>query len=331
MRSNKNSRAVIVGIFIVVGLVIFVLAVFALNGQRKSFSDTLTVKALFKDVSGLQAGNNVWYSGVKVGLVKDMSFMPDAQVQVEMEIEDRMKQYIPKDAKVKVGADGLIGNKILVIYGGTPQRSMIANGDQLTSEAGVSPDELMNTFQTNNKNLVDITGDVKQITRRVLNGEGSVGKLLKDESLVNDLQSVVGILRQTSANAQRLTTNLSSYTADLRKPGSITNDLLTDTVLFNRLRSSARQVDELSSSAKEMVTKLNATTNTLSNNIADTSNTAGLLLNDKSTAEDIRAIIKNLQSGTIKLNEDLEALQHNFLLRGYFKKKAKNIEQGTRN
>jgi phospholipid/cholesterol/gamma-HCH transport system substrate-binding protein len=319
MRTTKNTRAVIVGLFIILGLVIFAFAVLALSGQKKTFGDTIAVKALFSDVSGLQNGSNVWYSGVKVGIVKGMSFMPNAQVQVDMEIEDNKKQYIPKDAKVKVGSDGLIGNKVLIIFGGTPQASVIANGDVLKAEAVVTPDELLNTFQTNNKNLVDITGDIKQISRRVLNGEGSVGKLLKDETLVNDLQTVVTILRRTSANAQQLTNDISGYTANLRKPGTITNYLLTDTVLFNRLRSTVRQVDELSASAKTMVTKLNSTTE----NLTDSSSTAGMLLTDKSTAADIKEIIRNLQTGTEKLNEDLEALQHNFLLRGFFKKKAK--------
>ncbi|MER3464433.1 MAG: MCE family protein [Chitinophagaceae bacterium] len=319
MRSTKNTRAVIVGIFIILGLIIFAFAVLALSGQKKSFGDTITVKSLFNDVSGLQVGSNVWYNGVKVGLVKGISFLPNAQVQVDMEIEDRVKQYIPKDAKVKVGSDGLIGNKVLVVFGGTPQASVVANGDVLKAEAAVTPDELFATFQTNNKNLVDITGDIKQISRRVLNGEGSVGKLLKDETLVNDLQSVMAVLKRTSANAQQLTNDLSNYTANLRKPGTLTNDIITDTVIFNRLRSTARQVDKMSTETRGLINKLDASTSGLS----DTATAAGLLLNDKSTANDIKVIIKNLQLGTQKLNEDLEALQHNFLLRGYFKKKDK--------
>ena len=67
MRSTKNSRAFIVGIFIFLGLAIFVLTVLTLGGQQKTFQKSITVKAVFDDINGLQKGNNIWFSGVKIG------------------------------------------------------------------------------------------------------------------------------------------------------------------------------------------------------------------------------------------------------------------------
>ena len=77
MSTSKNKRAVIVGIFIVVGLGLLVTIILVMGGQRKSFARTITVKALFEDVSGLQQGNNIWLAGVKVGTVRNISFIPD--------------------------------------------------------------------------------------------------------------------------------------------------------------------------------------------------------------------------------------------------------------
>ena len=48
-----------------------------------------------------------------------------------------------------------------------------------------------------------------------------------------------------------------------------------------------------------------------------------MLIKDKKTAGSLKITMQNLQSASIKLNDDLEAVQHNFLLRGFFKKKAK--------
>ena len=119
MSTATNKRSVIVGIFISIGIIIFLVGVFTLGGQQKTFSPSVTITALFDDVSGLQQGNNVWFSGVKIGTVKKISFFGNSQVKVLMHIDKKAQDFIRKDAKAKIGSDGLIGNKIIVVYGGT--------------------------------------------------------------------------------------------------------------------------------------------------------------------------------------------------------------------
>jgi phospholipid/cholesterol/gamma-HCH transport system substrate-binding protein len=80
----------------------------------------------------------------------------------------------------------------------------------------------------------------------------------------------------------------------------------------------------LSKNAGEVLADLKEASATINHSMADKSTSIGLLLNDKETAADIKATIKNLQAGTQKLDENMEALQHNFLLRGFFKKKEKD-------
>src|SRR5215217_1880205 len=99
MKATNNKRAITVGIFIVLGLAIFVAGVLTLGGQKRTFEKKVYVKALFDDVGGLQVGNNVWFSGVKVGTVKKMTFTPKSQVEVIMSIETKAQQFIKKDAK----------------------------------------------------------------------------------------------------------------------------------------------------------------------------------------------------------------------------------------
>ena len=120
MKSNNNRKAVTVGVFIVVGILIFVVGLLTLGGQKKTFEKKIQVKAVFDDVGGLQEGNNIWYSGVKVGTVKEINFTPDSKVEVIMNIETKAQPFIKKDAKAKISSEGFIGNKIVVLSGGSP-------------------------------------------------------------------------------------------------------------------------------------------------------------------------------------------------------------------
>jgi phospholipid/cholesterol/gamma-HCH transport system substrate-binding protein len=327
---NQNRRAVTVGIFVFLALIIFIVGVLTLGGQKKTFEKKVHVKAIFDDVSGLQEGNNVWFSGVKVGTVNDISFTENSQVEVELSIETKVQKYIRKDSKVKVSSEGFIGNKIIVIYGGTIGSPSIAEDDVLKIEKGLSTDELMATLQENNKNLLDITGNFKLISKRLTDGEGSVGRLLKDETLANSLETAVGHLNRASANAQQLTSDISKYAAALRTEGSLSNDLVTDTVIFSNLRATMRQLQTATATANEITDNIRTASGNIkdvSNNLNGTKSPVGVLLNDRDAGDDLRATLENLESGSKKLDENLEAMQHNFLLRGFFKKKKKEEDK----
>lgn len=319
MKTIQNKRAVIVGIFILVGVAIFMGALITLGKQKKTFTKGIVVKAVFDNVNGLQAGNNIWFSGVKVGTVKKLELTSNARVVVDMNIDKKTKDFIHEDAKAKISSDGLIGNKIVVIYGGTQTAPAIKANDILKVEAALSTEEMMNSLQENNKNLLAITSDFKTISRRLASGEGTVGRLLTDDSFMDQLQATAGTLQKASANIQALSSNMAEYTAKFQTKGVLANDIVSDTTIFKSLRSSVAQIQEASGNAKELTNNLK----TVSQKINDSSNTVGVLLHDQGTADNLRATIENLQSGTQKFDEDMEALQHNFLFRGFFRKKAK--------
>ena len=318
---QQNKRSVIVGIFVFLALVIFVLGVMTLGGQKSLFNNGATVNAVFTEVNGLQAGNNVWYAGVKVGTVQSIAFEQDGRVKVEMNIKKDFQHIIKKDAKAKVGSDGFIGNKLVVLYGGTPSSPIVEDGNSLAVEQAVGMEQMMTTLQENNQNLLAITSNFKTLSDQMVSGKGTVGKLLNDDRLYADLQQSLLTIRSAATTAQQMVANVSEYTGKLNTKGSLANDLVTDTVIFARLRSTVKEIDGLSNRANAVVQSLNDASTNIQQKLNDNSNTVGLLLNDKQTAAEIKATIKNLQAGTAKLDENMEALQHNFLLRGYFKKK----------
>jgi phospholipid/cholesterol/gamma-HCH transport system substrate-binding protein len=326
MSSNPNPqrRAVTVGLFVLIGLIIFVAGILTIGGMRKSFVSKITATSVFDDVNGLQAGNNIWFSGVKVGTVKSIHFKGNSQVEVVMNIEEKSQQYIRKDAKVKISSDGLIGNKIIVITGGSPRAEPIQDGDVLNVEKEDSQQDIMNTLQANNKNILAITTDFKEISRRISEGEGSVGKLLSDETLYRNLENTMATLQRTATQAQSITASLNTYVAKLNQKGGLANDLATDTQIMNDVRATVSGLSETAATAQALVVGLKQTTQEVTRKITtDKNSPVGVMLNDQATAANIKTTIQNLESSSQKLDESMEALQHSFLLRGFFRKKEK--------
>ncbi len=319
MTANIGRRATIVGLFLFIGLIILMAGILTIGNLHNSFVKKFEVTTIFDEVNGLQTGNNIWFSGVKIGTVSALEFCGKSQVRVSMKIDKAAQGYIRKDAKAKVSSDGLIGNKIIVIYGGSDSASPINNGDVLIVEKTLSTDDMMNTLQENNKNLLAITGDFKLISKKILAGEGTLGKLLTDETLFDNVNLTVATLKNAALNAEKLTASLSVYSKKMNQEGSLTNDLVTDTTLFNSIRATVAELKQIATVASGITASLKTATGDLNN----TNSPIGVILHDQPAATDIKSTIKNLESSTQKLNEDLEALQHNFLLRGYFKKKAK--------
>jgi phospholipid/cholesterol/gamma-HCH transport system substrate-binding protein len=322
--TSNNKRAIIVGIFIFLGIAIFIITVLTLGSQHKTFEKSITIRAVFDDVNGLQKGNNIWFSGVKIGTIKKISISGNAKVEVNMNIEEHSHQFIRKDAKAKISTDGLIGNKIVVIYGGSLQVPEVETGDVLGVEKLLSTDEMMSTLAKNNDNFLEITNGFKVISKRLVDGQGTIGKLMTDETLVNNLDATSVTLKKVSFNLEKLSSNVAAYTSKLSARGSLANDLVTDTVIFNKLRSTVQQLQQIADTSNSVINNLKTATNTFNDGLNNKNAPVGMLLHDEQAATNIKITLKNLQSGTKKLDEDLEALQHNFLLRGFFRKKARN-------
>ncbi|MBO9561638.1 MAG: MCE family protein [Niastella sp.] len=333
MSTPKNKQAITVGFFITIGIVILIVGIFTLGGQKKTFAASLPVTAVFNNVNGLQKGNNVWFSGVKIGTVKTIEFYGNSQVKVTLNIDRKAHEFIRKDAKAKISAEGLIGNKLVVLYGGTEQAGGIEGGENLQVEEALSSEELLGTLQTNNKNLLAITTDFKTLSKKLVNGEGTLGALISNEALYKDMQATIAKLNSTVANLQvavrnseKLTGNVAEYTAGLNTPGTLAGDLVTDTVIMSNLRTSVEQINLATAQTNAFVHSLR----NAGDKLDEGNNAAGILLNDEKVGDELRNTLENLNSSSRKLDENLEALQHNFLFRGYFRKKAKREAKEAR-
>jgi phospholipid/cholesterol/gamma-HCH transport system substrate-binding protein len=316
MNESNNKRYVIVGIFVFVGLLFFIAGILIVGDLHETFEKKIEVVSLFDDVGGLQKGNNVWLSGVKIGIVSNLKFYGKSQVEVNIQIDKNVKKYIPKDSKVKISSDGFIGNKILVIYGGTANSDEVDEGDTLIVEKTFTSEDVINTLQENNKNILAITNDFKIISKKLVDGEGTIGKLLNNDSVFTNINKATFSLQRATEKAQQLMGSLATFSAKLNKEGTLANELTTDTVVFNSLKLTVMQLQQMADTATVFITNLKQAG-------SNPNSSVGVLMSDEESGARLKETIKNLESSSKKLDEDLEAAQHNFLLKGYFKKKAK--------
>ena len=294
-----------------------------LGGQQKKFVKVIHLKAVFDDIGGLQTGNNIWFSGVKIGTVRKINFYGDSQVEVEMNVEKSVADFVRKDSKATISSDGLIGNKIIVIYGGSTAVPAVEDGDRLEAVMPLDTDKMMETLQVNNENLVDITADLKVLTGKIANGEGIVGAVMTDSTLAVNFKSILVNLERASVNSNRIINDLNKFSAKLNQKGNLVNDLVTDTTMVKDLRASMEGLRQTAENSQQLTKELQAITVKLNSS----ENAMGMLLNDPEFAEYLKNTMLNADSATYNLNKGMEALEYTWPFNKGFKRKAKAEEK----
>jgi len=316
---KENKRAVWVGLFVLIGIAILVVGILTLGGQQKKFVKAIHLTAVFDDVGGLQTGNNIWFSGVKIGTVRKINFFGDSQVEVELSVEESVAEFIRKNSKATISSDGLIGNKIIVIYGGTTDFPAVEEGDKLEAIMPLDTDKMMETLQENNKNLVDITNDLKVLTSKMAAGEGIIGAVLTDSLLAENFRTILVNLNRASANSNKMIADLSAFSVKLNKKGTLINDLVTDTSMVSDLRATLDHLRTTSESTEALTKQLAE----ISKKLNTTDNSLGLLLNDPEFAKSLKNTLEQTDSVTFHLNKGMEALEYTWPFNKGFKRKAK--------
>jgi phospholipid/cholesterol/gamma-HCH transport system substrate-binding protein len=193
---KASGNKIRLGILISSGLVLFIAAIYFVGERQQMFSSTFQISGVFKDISGLQVGNNVRFSGINVGIVQNIKQITDSTVQVDMLIDERTKKFIKKNAKALIGSDGLMGNKIISITPGTPGKPVIADNDFIETVVPVSIDDIMLNVKLSSDNAVDITNNLSIMTGTIVEGKGVIGKLFMDSALGEDLDKALANIKQ---------------------------------------------------------------------------------------------------------------------------------------
>jgi phospholipid/cholesterol/gamma-HCH transport system substrate-binding protein len=191
---KATGNKIRLGVFVSISIALFIVGVYFIGQKQQMFSRTFHVSGVFKDISGLQIGNNVRYSGINVGIVEDIQQISDSTVRVDMQIEEKTRKFMKKNSKAIIGSDGLMGNKIMIIMPGTPGKEELADNDIIQTTQPISMDDILFKVKVTSDNLADITGNLSVITESVSEGKGTIGKLLMDSTMAKNVgQAFVNI------------------------------------------------------------------------------------------------------------------------------------------
>lgn len=205
------------GMFVLIGLVLFAFTIYYVGMQKNLFGSTFRLKSNFKNVSGLEVGNNVRFSGINVGTVSEIELITDSSVVVNLLIKDDVQQFIKTDATASIGSDGLMGDKVLTISPGINSRNTVKDNDQITSKAPIDMEDVMVSIKKSVDNASIITGQIAEFSYKMNHGNGTLSKLISDEEFAKSLKNTLSNLENSSNEFAHFTNKMNNGKGALSK------------------------------------------------------------------------------------------------------------------
>ena len=300
----KQFEGARLGIFIFIGTVFLVLSILLLGNKESLFVQTIKVKSYFARVEGLKKGAPVRLSGYDIGSVSGINLADDAtgKVEVIMRIDQSYIKFIRLDSKASIETEGLVGKMLVTITPGSPDKAVVQEGGTIQASA---PINLAEIFQETNAIMVNVknfTKDFADIVMKINTGEGSIGKLVNDNELYNSVAAVV-----SSADK--------SLTEITEKMNEVSNMF---TGLYGSMENISSNIEGATKDVKGIISDVKAGKGML-----------GSLINDNKSYDSLKTIINNFTSASAhvvsiseKFSENMEALKHNWLFKGYFEQRG---------
>lgn len=313
---QETSNTIRLGVFVTLGIILFMTAIYLIGSKNNIFSSTFQVTALFKEVNGLRGGNTVRFRGIDIGTVTDVRVINDSSVMVTMAIEDEIKKNLKKSDMASIGTDGLMGNTLINIRTGNLPAGTIEEHDTLKSVQPVPLNEIVDKLQVSNNNIAVITEELKKTTKKI-NDKNSITNLLSDSLIKKNIEQTILHIKISSTNFSRVSSDLSKIVKNIKNGKGTMGAVLMDTTLGKELTQTLENL-KLTSEQTTLITE-----NLYG--ILEKANTGegviGSLLTDTGLVNNLDQSMKNIRDGSANFNENMKALQHNFLFRRYFKKK----------
>ena len=277
------------GIFISLGIAFFTAGIYFIGVTQQMFTSTFRITGIFKDVGGLQAGNIVRFSGINVGTAENIKIISDTSVRVDMRIDEKVRQFIKKDAEAIIGSEGLLGNKILIITPGTSGTKGIENNDVIATNVPVSMDDVLLSVKGTIDNASKITSAVSKITDNMQAGNGTVGRLLMNKEMSQNFDSTFASLREGSAQFKTL----------MEKANTMGDILITLKATVDTTNRIAMDLSKIAS------------------NIQSGKGTIGRLLMDDTLTQNLDSTVVNLKEALAGFTIFMQKAQKSWLMWGY--------------
>ena len=328
--AKQGENNIKLGVFVFAGMLALIFSFYLIGKNHNLFGSDFELKVRFSNLNGLMEGDNVLFSGIQAGTVKSFNMINDTSIEVTLMIDNKIKDYIPKNAVASIGTEGLMGNKIVNILPVKRTAVKVHEGDLLPAQKMLNTDEMLQTLSKTNNNLAVISEGIKGVVLRI-NGS-DIMTLLNDKRIGASLRSSLENIDKTTANATVMSYNLNDIVAQIRKGKGAAGALLTDTGFAGNLKEALAKIKSASDNADKLTVQLNTLVNNINQDLTDGKGAAHSLLRDSVIANNFKKSMDNIAKGTDSFSQDMEALKHNFLLRGYFKnleKQQKKEQQAS--
>lgn len=243
-----------VGAVIVVALVVLTLAVYKLGQAANLFAKRYSLVIFLGNANGLQKGSTVLVAGQVAGTVSRVDFLPPDQdttrnLELTLSIDQNLQPQVRRDSKASVKTLGLLGDKVIDINPGTPRYAELQPGDTLTVSPSLDYDAVLAQAAGAVNDVVGLTKDLRQLTNGLVQGKGTMGALLTDRSLYDQLTST---LQRTSG-----------LLVKMQDPNGTFGRMLDDPKLYNNLVQTV-------SSADSLIVAMNSRNGTMGSLLRDT-------------------------------------------------------------
>jgi len=198
METHTIKFKVRLGLFIAGGLVIFIVAVFIIGRQKNLFVPVYKLTTTFNNVSGLEVGNNIRFSGINVGTVENIKIINDSTVQVDMLLQKNVQKFIKADCEAAIASAGLVGDRILVITHGSAEAALAVDGQHIISKEPVESDAIMASLQVTANNAAIVSSQLAEILIKVNSGSGTLGRFIQDSTIAENINQTILNLKKSS-------------------------------------------------------------------------------------------------------------------------------------
>jgi phospholipid/cholesterol/gamma-HCH transport system substrate-binding protein len=205
------SRLARLGAFFVATLAILAAGVFIIGSKEYLFRSTYQLRAQFDDVAGLASGADVQVGGVHSGTVQSIALphKPGDKITVLMDMDNATHEIIKKDSVASIETAGVLGNQYLAITFGSSGQAEVKDGEIIASEPPLAMADLLkktngilNDSQQAIQNVTKATTHLNSVSAKIDSGQGTVGSLVNDKQLYNNLEQTSTMMQATMLQAQ---------------------------------------------------------------------------------------------------------------------------------
>ena len=225
-----------VGALILVALIILGVGILKLGDAGNLFGKRYRLVAYVASATGMRIGGPVTVAGQLAGSIKDIRFLPvDADttrnLELVVEVNSALREQVRKDSRARIKTMGLLGDKVFDITVGTPKYRALHEGHTLPIAPSLDYEAVVQQASAAINEVVRLTQDLSKVTSSINRGEGTLGQLVTNRQLYDQLNSTLS--------------RTSSLMARLENPRGTIGRLLDDPSLYTSLNRTLASTDTL--------------------------------------------------------------------------------------